>query len=84
MATQQRFDRQARHKTWIGAGRRHANSVTLVLFVTLASLVAGLIPFAYASVFGNTESQTPTTLTAGEAGVWSVFGRDGADNAPKQ
>lgn len=83
MDTQERVSRQARSQEWI-AGHRHSHSVSLILFVTLGSLVAGLIPFAYASVFG-TQSQTPTTITAGEAGVWSVFGeKDAASGAPKQ
>jgi len=54
-------------------GQHHSNPVILVLLVTLGSLMVGLIPFAYALTF-NTQSQTPTTITAGEAALWSVFG----------
>jgi hypothetical protein len=36
--------------------------------------MVGLIPIAYASAFGKTQLQTPTTITAGEAGLWSVLG----------
>lgn len=77
MDTQERINRQARSQAWL-VGHRHPNSVILILLLTLGSLVAGLIPFAYASVFGGTQSQTPTTITAGEAGVWSVFGEKDA------
>lgn len=84
MNTQERVNRQERSQQWI-AGDRHSSSVILILLVTLGSLVAGIIPFAYVSVFGKTQSQTPTALTAGEAGVWSVFGeKDAASGVPRQ
>lgn len=83
MNTQEQVTRQKRSPEWM-AGHRHSNSVILILLATLGSLVAGLIPFAYASVFEETQSQTPTTITAGEAGVWSVFGeKDAASSVPK-
>lgn len=83
MDTQERVNGQVRSQAWL-VGHRHPNSVILILLLTLGSLVVGLIPFAYASVFGETQSQTPTTITAGEAGVWSVFAeKDAASSVPK-
>ena len=73
MNTQERLNRQAIAQEWM-TDRRHSNPVIMVLLVTLGSFMVGLIPIAYASAFGNTQSQTPTTITAGEAGVWSVLG----------
>lgn len=73
MNTQERLNKQARAQEWT-TGQPHSNPVILVLLVTLGSFMVGLIPFAYASAFENTQSQTPTTITAGEAGLWSVFG----------
>lgn len=84
MDTQERVNRQEKSQEWV-VGHRHSNSVILILLGTLGSLVAGLVPFAYASVFGETQSQSPMTITAGEAGVWSVFGeKDAARDVPKQ
>ncbi len=54
------------------------------LCVTLGSFMVGLIPFAYALTFGQTQSH-PTTITTGEAGLWSVFGekKDTSSGVPK-
>lgn len=83
MNTQERVNQQVRSQAWT-AGHRHSNSVLPILLATLGALVAGLIPFAYASVFESTQSQTPTTITAGEAGVWSVFAeKDAASGVSK-
>ncbi len=73
MDTQERLNRQAIAQEWM-TDRRHSNSFALVLLVTLGSFMVGLIPVAYASAFGKTQSQMPTTITAGEAEIWSVFG----------
>jgi hypothetical protein len=73
MNTQERVHRQKRAQEWM-TGHHHSHPVIVVLLVTLGSFMVGLIPFAYALTFGNTQSQTPTTITAGEAALWSVFG----------
>lgn len=73
METQARLERQARAQQRT-LDQQHSNPVMLVLLVTLGSLMLGLIPIAYVSVFGKTQSQTPAPIAAGEAGVWSVFG----------
>lgn len=83
MDTQERLNRQAIAQEWM-IEPRHPNSVILVLLVTLGSFMVGLIPLAYASALGNTQSQTPTTITAGEAGLWSVLGEKDNASAPKQ
>ena len=72
MDTQERLNKQAQAQEWM-TGRQHSNPVILVLLVALGSVMVGLIPFAHALTFGKTQSQTPTTITAGEAGLWGVF-----------
>lgn len=74
MDTQERLNRQALDQEWM-TDHRHSHPVVLVLLVTLGSLMVGLIPFAYALTLGKTQSQMPTTITAGEAGLWDVFGQ---------
>lgn len=83
MNTQERLNRQARIQEW-RTERRHSNPVILVLLIALGSFTAGLIPIAYASAFGNTQSQNPTII--GEAGIWSVLGEkvDTSSNVPNQ
>ena len=71
MNTQERLNRQARIQEW-RTDRHHSNPVVLVLLVAVGSFMAGLIPIAYASALGNTQSENPTIV--GEAGLWSVFG----------
>lgn len=73
METQSRLERQLRVQLRM-LEQHHSNPVMLVLLVTLGSLMLGLTPIAYVSVFGKTQSQTPVPIAAGEAGVWSVFG----------
>ena len=72
MDTQERLNRRAIAQEWMTD--RHSNPVILVVLVTLGCIMVGLIPFAYALTFPKTQSQTPTTITAGEAGLWGVFG----------
>ena len=72
MNTQERLNRQARAQEWM-TSQHHSNPVILVLLVTLGSCMVGLIPFAYASAFGKSQFPTPMTITAGEAGLWSVL-----------
>lgn len=84
MDTQERLNKQAQAQEWMTTGQRHSNPVILVLLVTLGSVMVGLIPFAHALTFGKAQSQNPTTLTAGEAALWSVFeekntSRDGSN-----
>lgn len=83
MDTQERLNRRAIAQEWM-TDRRHSNPVRLVLLVTLGSFMAGLIPFAYALSFGQTQSH-PTTITSGEAGLWSVFAekKDTSSGVPK-
>jgi len=83
MDTQERLNRRAIAQEWM-TERRHSNPVILVLCVTLGSFMVGLIPFAYALTFGQTQSH-PTTITSGEAGLWSVFGekKDTSTGVPK-
>ncbi len=50
------------------------NRFMLVLLVALSSITVGLSPIVYSSASVNTQSQTPTTISPGEAGVWSVLG----------
>jgi len=83
MDTQERLNRQAIAQEWM-TDSRHSNPVILVLLVTLGSFMVGLIPFAYALTFGQAQSH-PTTITIGEAGLWSVFGekKDTSSGVPK-
>ena len=84
MDTQERLNRRAIAQEWMTERRRHSNPVLLVFLVALGSFMAGLIPFAYALTFGQTQSH-PTTITSGEAGLWSVFGekKDTSSGVPK-
>lgn len=84
MDTQERLNRRAIAQEWM-TDRRHSHPVILVFLVTLGSFTAGLIPIAYALTFGQTPSH-PTTITVGEAGLWSVFGekKDTPSSVPKQ
>lgn len=72
MDTQERLNKQAQAQEWM-TGQHHSNPVLLVVLVTLGSVMVGLIPFAHALTFPKTQSQTPTTITAREAGLWGVF-----------
>lgn len=73
MNTRERLDKQARIQEWVMEQPQHKyHPAVLVLLVVLGSFAAGLIPFAYTSAIGKTESPAP--ITAGEAGVWSVLG----------
>lgn len=83
MNTQERLNRQAIAQEWM-TDRRHSSPVIMVLLVTLGSFMVGLIPIAYASAFGKTQLQTPTTITAGEAGLWSVLAEKDDAYVPKQ
>lgn len=74
MDTQERLNKQAQAQEWMTTGQHQSNPVILVLLVTLGSIMVGLVPFAHALTFGKAQSQTPTTITAGEAGLWGVFG----------
>lgn len=71
MNTQERLNQQARVQEWV-LEQRQTHPVALVMLVVLGSFAVGLLPLAYSSAFNQT--QTPTTITAGEAGVWSVLG----------
>lgn len=79
MDTREKLNKQAQAQEWM-LRQHHSNRVALVLLVTLGSIMVGLIPFAHALTFGKTQSQTPTTITAGEAGLWGVFGEKASTN----
>lgn len=82
MDTHARLNKQAQEKT---QKQHRSNPGMLILFATLGSLVLGLIPFAYASVFGATQSRISAPVAAGEAAVWSVFGeKDTATGEQRQ
>ena len=71
MDTQARFEKQPRAQG--RTPKQHSSPVMLVLLGTLGSLILGLIPTAYVSVSGQTQSQTSVPIAAGEGGVWSAF-----------
>ncbi len=62
------------------------NRFILILLVALGSFAVGMIPLAYASALGKAQSQTPATITVGEAGLWSVLGEkeDASSGVPSK
>lgn len=71
MNTRERLNHQAQVQEWV-LEQRQTHPVALVLLVALGSFAVGLLPLAYTSAVNKT--QTPTTIVAGEAGIWSVLG----------